>query len=181
MATIMANIGYQRVMDGYEKEESLYENANSFHGARPGNNWKPYKPQTKYGEHFMPADPDSHEFWSTVGNVINHARASIDMRYVGSWILNDWHDAGCWLIEDVPNEEVYVKVLYKMYKTIVVAEAYAKVAGCSLREVLKDAVNKRLRVRDPELQKDILDMLSLWQAQWEDSEERLHRILTYGY
>lgn len=58
-----------------------------------------------------------------------------------------------------------------MYKTIKLADAYANVVGCKLGDVIRDAVNKRLRIRDPEFQNDIINMLSLWQAQWADENE----------
>lgn len=171
MSKLMETIEYQRIMDGCEKPEGLYENISAFHGARPGKNWRPYVPQTRYSEKYMPLDLDNRRFWCEITRTINNARRSIDMTYIGEYVMSDWHKAGMWLIENAPSKDVYVKVMYKMYKIIKLAEAYAKVAGCTLGDVLRDAVNKRLRVRDPELQEDIIEMLSLWQAQWRDENE----------
>ena len=114
----------------------------------------------------MQFDPNNRHFWHNIIKTINHARWSIDMTYLGEYDMSDWRKAGMWLVEDAPNEGIYIRVLYKMYKTIILAEAYAKVVGCTLGDVLRDAVNKRLRIRDPELQNGIVNMLSLWQAQW---------------
>lgn len=166
MSTIMESIEYQRVLDGEEAPEKLYENNNSFHGARPGKNWKPYAPETRYNESYIPLDINNRNFWYSIAKTINIARHAIDMTYIGECAMSDWRKAGMWLVEAVPNEDIYVKVLYKMYKTIRLAIAYSKIAGCTLGDVLRDAVNKRLRIRDPELQNGIVNMLSLWQAQW---------------
>ena len=164
--TIMENIEYQRVLDGDENPEKLYENNSNFHGARPGKSWKPYTPKTRYNESYIPLDLGNRDFWYTITRTIDRARRSIDMTYIGEYVMSDWHKAGTWLVEDVPNRDIYIKVLYKMYKTIRLAEAYAEVAGCTLGDVLRDAVNKRLRIREPKLQEGIINMLSLWQAQW---------------
>jgi len=169
MSKLMENVNYQRVMDGFENPEKLYES--NFHEARPGKNWKPYRPQTRYSEKYIPHDCSASDFWDAAWGAINDARKAIDMTFIDYYVLKNWHRAGTWLIDDVSSEELYIRVLYKMCKTIELARAYAKIACCTLTDVLRDAVNKRLRIRDPELQAEIINMLSLWQAQWADEDE----------